>query len=77
MSILQDLRFACRILLKSPGTTVPILIKLALGIGATTSMFSVINAILLRPLPYKHPDRLVAIWQRGVASAVRPLGRRL
>ncbi len=65
MSILQDLRFACRILLKSPGMTLAILVMLALGIGGTTTMFSVINGVLLRRLPYEDPDRLVAIWQRN------------
>lgn len=50
-------------LLKSPVLTTAVLVMLALGIGATTTMFSVINGVLLRPLPYKNPDRLVAIWQ--------------
>ena len=63
MSIFQDLRYAFRMLAKRPGMTVAALLMLSLGIGATTSIFSVINGVLLRPLPYDHPDRLVGIWR--------------
>jgi len=71
MSILQDLRYAFKMLAKSPGMTCAALVMLALGIGATTSIFSVINGVLLRPLSYKNPERLVAIWQSNPKAQVR------
>jgi predicted permease len=68
-SVVADLRLAMRRLRKAPGFATTVLLTLAIGIGANTAVFSVINSILLKPLPYPEPDQLVAVWLHAPGAA--------
>jgi len=65
-ALLQDVRYAIRTLVRTPGFAIVTTIALALGIGANTAIFTIVNAALIEPLPFHDPDRLVILWERNV-----------
>jgi len=71
-AVLQDARFAVRQLLRSPLTTLAIVITLSLGIAANTAMLSLVNAWLVRPLPLPEPQKLVSVWRTAAANPSEP-----
>ncbi|HEU4692410.1 MAG TPA: ABC transporter permease [Vicinamibacterales bacterium] len=65
--LIRDLRVAARSFLRTPRFTIPALLALALGIGSTAAIFSVVRGVMLRPLPYVNPDRIVVVWEHNLA----------
>lgn len=72
-TLLQDLRYSARQLIKSPGFTLTAVVSLALGIGAATAVFSVIYAVLMNPYPYPAADRIVRLTTQSVAGSGDPI----
>src|SRR4026208_1265705 len=68
--IFADIRYGLRSLLKRPGSTLIALVTLALGIGVNTAIFSAVDSVLLRPLPFKDPERLVSIWEQTLRMGI-------
>src|SRR4051794_22372532 len=66
-SVWQDLRYGARMLLKKPGFTMVAIIALTLGVGATSAVFSIVNAVLLHTMAIEEPDRVVMLWENNLA----------
>ena len=71
--LIRDLKYALRRLALTPGFTLATLVTLALGIGANTAIFSIINSVLLKPLPFHEPDRLIGVWQTAPGVNIKDL----
>ena len=71
-SILQDVRYAIRMCLRAPAFTMVAVLALALGIGANTAIFTIVNAVLIERLPFHDPDRLVVVWEESARRPGRP-----
>src|SRR5215467_12577004 len=67
---MNELKFAIRQLVKNPGFTAVAVLTLALGIGANTALFSVVNGVLLRPLPFRQQERLITLWESSPAQGL-------
>jgi len=79
-TLLRDLKVSIRMLLRQPGFALTAISSLALGIGATTAIFSVVDAVVLRPLPFSDPDRIVAVttvFQKRGRAPAQPVRARL
>lgn len=73
----RDLQHTLRRLARTPGFTLATIVTLALGIGANTAIFSVIHGVLLKPLPYREPDRLIGVWQTAPGVNIKDLNASL